>query len=78
MEKKKKKGFHQSDGLSCAPVVNDFDIRKKERKEWTRGIKKKNCQIENGSDVFVIDLRKKKKRKKKKKSACTGCARLQL
>lgn len=31
--KKKKKGFHQSDGLSCAPVVNDFDIRKKERKE---------------------------------------------
>lgn len=37
---KKKKGFHQSDGLPCAPVVNDFDIRKKERKEWTREIKK--------------------------------------
>lgn len=37
--------------------------------------KKKNCQIENRSDVFVIDLRKKKI---KKKSACTGCARLQL
>lgn len=25
--------------------------------------KKKNCQIENRSDVFVIDLRKKKKKK---------------